>query len=112
MAKRKREIQMKFRVDENEYDTIHARATLVGTTNIAAYLRKMALDGYIVKLDFPELKEMVTLQRRYNNNLNQIARRVNETGRVYEADMEEIKQEMDSLWEAVESVIREFSKLK
>lgn len=72
----------------------------------------MALDGYIVKLDFPELKEMVTLQRRYNNNLNQIARRVNETGRVYEADMEEIKQEMDSLWEAVESVIREFSKLK
>ena len=72
----------------------------------------MALDGYIVKLDFPELKEMVTLQRRYNNNLNQIARRVNETGRVYEADMEEIKQETDSLWEAVESVIREFSKLK
>ena len=112
MAKRKREIQMKFRVDENEHDIIHARAALVGTTNIAAYLRKMALDGYIVKLDFPELKEMVTLQRRYNNNLNQIARRVNETGRVYEADMEEIKQEMDSLWEAVESVIREFSKLK
>ena len=105
MAKRKREIQVKFRVDENEYDIIHARAALVGTTNIA-------LDGYIVKLDFPELKEMVTLQRRYNNNLNQIARRVNETGRVYEADMEEIKQEMDSLWEAVESVIREFSKLK
>ena len=112
MAKRKREIQMKFRVDENEYDIIHTRAALVGTTNIAAYLRKMALDGYIVKLDFPELKEMVTLQRRYNNNLNQIARRVNETGRVYEADMEEIKQETDSLWEAVESVIREFSKLK
>ena len=63
-----------------------------GTKNREAYLRKMALDGYVVQLDLPELKELVSLLRRSSNNLNQLTRRVHETGRVYDADLEDIAQ--------------------
>ena len=59
----------------------------LGTTNMGAYLRKMAIDGYVVKLDLPELRELVSLLRYSSNNLNQLTRRVHETGRVYAADM-------------------------
>ena len=52
----------------------------LGTQNMAAYLRKMALDGYVVRLELPELREMVSLLRRSSNNLNQLTRRVHETG--------------------------------
>ena len=57
----------------------------LGTQNMAAYLRKMALDGYVVRLELPELREMVSLLRRSSNNLNQLTRRVHETGRIYDA---------------------------
>ena len=61
-----------------------------GIISISAYLRKMAIDGYVIKLELPELKEMISLLRRSSNNLNQIAKRVNSTDRIYAEDMEEI----------------------
>ena len=69
----------------------------VGTENLSAYLRKIAIDGYILKLDLPELREMISLLRRSSNNLNQIARRLNETGRFYAADMEDLRARLDEL---------------
>ena len=63
----------------------------LGTQNMAAYLRKMALDGYVVRLELPELREMVSLLRRSSNNLNQLTRRVHETGRIYDADLEDLR---------------------
>ena len=92
MAKRKRDIQLKVRVTPEERAMIEAKMAQLGTTNMGAYLRKMAIDGYVVKLDLPELREMVSLLRYSSNNLNQLARRVHETGRVYAADMEDILQ--------------------
>ena len=82
MAKRKRDIQLKVRVTPEERAMIEAKMAQLGTTNMGAYLRKMAIDGYVVKLDLPELREMVSLLRYSSNNLNQLARRVHETGRV------------------------------
>ena len=70
------------------------------TINMAAYLRKMAIDGYVVKLDLPELRDMISLLRRTSNNFNQIARRVNSTNRVYENDIQEMKTMLEQLWEA------------
>ena len=87
MANRKREIMLRFRVTPEERSMIENRMKQLGTTNMAAYLRKIAIDGYVVKLDLPELREMVSLLRRTSNNVNQIAKRVNETGRVYDADI-------------------------
>ena len=76
-----------------------------------AYLRKMALDGYVVKLELPELKELVSLMRRNSNNLNQLTRKVHETGRVYDADLEDISQRQEQLWEGVEEILTQLSEL-
>ena len=75
------------------------------------YLRKMALDGYVVKLELPELKELVSLMRRSSNNLNQLTRKVHETGRVYNADLEDISQRQEQLWEGVKEILTQLSKL-
>ena len=99
MAKRKRDIQLKVRVTPEERAMIEAKMAQLGTTNMGAYLRKMAIDGYVVKLDLPELRELVSLLRYSSNNLNQLARRVHETGRVYAADMEDILQNQERIWQ-------------
>ena len=91
-AKRKREVQVNFRVSPEELALIEQKMSQLGTVNREAYLRKMALDGYVVKLDLPELKELVSLMRYSSNNLNQLTRKVHETGRVYDADLEDISQ--------------------
>ena len=83
----------------------------LGTSNREAYLRKMALDGYVVKLDLPELKELVSLMRRSSNNLNQLTRKVHETGRVYDADLKDISQRQELLWEGVKEILTQLSKL-
>lgn len=83
MAGRAREIQVIFRVNEQERLLIRQKMELMGVRNMQAYLRKMAIDGYAVKLDLPELREAVAMLGRYNGNINQIAKRANETGRVY-----------------------------
>ena len=83
MANRKRDIRLRFRVTPEEKSMIEEKMTQVGTSNMEAYLRKMSIDGYILKLDLPEIKEMISLLRRSSNNLNQIAKRINQTGRLY-----------------------------
>ena len=82
-----------------------------GTENLSAYLRKMAVDGYVVQLDLPELKELVSLMRYSSNNLNQLTRKVHETGRVYDADLEDISQRQEQLWEGVKEILTQLSKL-
>ena len=112
MAKRKREIQLKFRVTPEEQALIHQKMEQYGTENMAAYLRKMAIDGYVVRLDLPELRELVSLLRRSSNNLNQLTRRVHETGRFYDADLEDLRQNYDQLWEAARPVLTGLSRIK
>ena len=105
MAKRKRDIQLKVRVTPEERAMIEAKMAQLGTTNMGAYLRKMAIDGYVVKLDLPELRELVSLLRYSSNNLNQLTRRVHETGRVYAADMEDILQNQERIWQAASGIL-------
>lgn len=71
----------------------------------------MALDGYVVKLDLPELKELISLLRYSSNNLNQLTRRVHETGRIYEADLEDISQRQEQLWEGVKKILATLSRV-
>lgn len=89
MANRNRPVQVKFRVTPEERALIGRRMEQAGTMNMAAYLRKMAIDGYVVKLELPELRDMISHLRRTSNNFNQIARRVNSTNRIYEDDIRE-----------------------
>ena len=112
MANRKREIMLRFRVTPEEREWIEERMAQLGTTNMAAYLRKIAIDGYVLKLDLPELKEMVSLLRRSSNNLNQIAKRVNETGRVYDADIECLLDNQEQVWSAANEILTRLAQLK
>ena len=109
---RQREIQLKFRVTPEERELIEQKMEQLGTTNMAAYLRKMAVDGYAVNLELPELREMVSLLRRTSNNLNQLTRRVHETGRFYDADLEELRQSYDGLWDAAQKILTSLAKLQ
>ena len=109
--KRKREVQLNFRVSPEELALIEQKMAQLGTKNREAYLRKMALDGYVVRLELQELKEMVSLMRYSSNNLNQLARRVNETGRIYDADLEDISRRQEALWDGVHQVLTQLAKL-
>jgi hypothetical protein len=112
MAKREREIQLKFRVTPQEREMIEQKMVQLGTKNMAAYLRKISIDGYIIRLELPELKEMVSLLRRSSSNLNQLTKRVHETGRVYDADLEDIVQNQERLWQAATDILTVLAKLK
>ena len=112
MANLEREIQLKFRVTPEERALIEQKMAQLGTTNMAAYLRKMAIDGFVINLELPELREMVSLLRRSSNNLNQLTRRVHETGRFYDADLEELRQSYDGLWDATQKILASLAKIQ
>ena len=111
MANRKRNIPLFFWVSEEEKELIEQKMQEHGVTNMSAYLRKMAIDGYSIRLELPELREMVSLLRRSSNNLNQIARRANETGRIYEADIADVKDTLERAWDSAQSILFSLSKL-
>ena len=112
MPKRNRNVQLNFRVSEDEKEWIEKKMEMAGVINREAYLRKMAMDGGILKLDLPELKEIISLMRRMSNNINQIAKKMNGTGRVYEADMQEIIQNQERLWSDVRNILSRLAKIK
>ena len=112
MAKRKRNVVIRFRVTPEEREMIEFKMAQFGTTNMAAYLRKISIDGYVVRLDLPELREMVSLLRRSSNNLNQIAKRVNETIRIYDADIDCLKENQEKIWSAVNRILMRLAVIK
>lgn len=104
-AKRKRDVPVLFWVSSEEMELIRQKMEQLGTANLSAYLRKMAMDGYMVRINVPELKELVSLLRYSSNNLNQLTRRVHETGRVYDTDLEEILQKQEAIWGGVKEIL-------
>ena len=97
-AIRQRPIQVKFFVDEKELDLIKQKMAQMGTDNMSAYLRKMAIDGYIIQIDHADIKAMTAEIQKIGVNVNQIAKRVNATGSVYQEDIEEIKEVLAEIW--------------
>ena len=98
MDGRKRTVQVKFRVTEAEQDLILEKMKLVPTSNMAAYLRKIAIDGYIIQVDHTDIKAMTAEIQKIGVNINQIAKRANATGSVYKEDIEEIKGVLAEIW--------------
>ena len=109
--KRKRDVPVLFWVSADEMELIQQKMAQFGTKNLSAYLRKMALDGYVVKLELPELKELVSLMRYSSNNLNQLTRKAHETGRIYDADLEDISQRQEQIWEGLREILTRLSRL-
>ena len=99
MVNRKRNIQMKFWVTEEEKSLIDQKMKLLPTQRYGKYLRKMAIDGYIIYTDTTDIKEMNQILGAISRNINQIAKRINYSGRVYPEDMEEIKKRISEIWQ-------------
>ncbi len=112
MVNRNRGILLKFYVSEKELEQIRMKMEQYSTNNLSAYLRKIAIDGYVVNLELPELGEMVSLLRRSSNNLNQLTKRVHETGRFYDADLEDLRRDYEGLWEAAQKILRSLAKIQ
>ena len=92
MANRERAIMLRLMVTEKENEKIKENMMLSGTKNFSLYARKMLLDGYIIKLDFKELKEVSTPLGQIARNIYQIAKRANETRSIYADDLEDIRK--------------------
>ena len=98
MNGRKRKVQITFYVTEEERALIEQKMKLVPTRNMAAYLRKISIDGYIIQTDHSDIKAMTAEIQKIGVNINQIAKRVNATGSVYQEDIEEIKGVLAEIW--------------
>ena len=105
MKKGNRTVCLKLYVTPEERKMIEVNMEKLETTNMAAYLRKMAVDGFVVQLDIPELKEISSLLRYSSNNLNQLTRRVHSTGRIYDADLEDLRQSFEKIQESSNSIL-------
>ena len=98
MANRKRPIVLRCPVTEQERDLILQKMEQIPTKNFSAYARKMLIDGYVIKVDYSELKAVTAEIQKIGANVNQIAKRVNATGNVYEQDIVEIKGALAEIW--------------
>lgn len=99
MKNRTRSVRIEFRVTEQEHQLIQKKMEQLGTKNMGAYLRKMAIDGYIIKVDYTEQKKLAASVSRVAGNINQICRRINQTGHFYEDDIVELKAKQCEIWE-------------
>ena len=95
---RKRPVQLIIRVTEAEKDLIYQKMTQIPTTNLAAYARKMLIDGYIINVDYSDVKDHATQLGRIGNNVNQIVKRMHQTGSLYRDDVEEVKNILHDIW--------------
>ena len=103
MANRTRPNQILFFVSDDEKRIIKAKMAQLGTKNMGAYLRKMAIDGYIIKVDYTQQKKLAAAVRRVAANINQICRRINSTGHFHADDITELKERQGEIWQLLKS---------
>lgn len=99
MAVRKRNIQIKFYVTAEEKQLIDEKLSQLPAKRMGAYLRKMAIDGYIINLDTADIKVFTGELAAIGRNINQIAKRVNTGDFLYQADIQEIRERLDEIWQ-------------
>ncbi len=111
MENRKRNVQIIIRVTEEERALIEEKMRQIPTLNLSAYARKMLIDGYIITLNLQEVKGHTAQLQKIGVNVNQIARRINETGRIYADDMGGVKRLMEEVWRLEHRLLLQFKGL-
>ena len=101
-----------FLASKEEVERIHQKMDELGIRSMGAYLRKMALDGYCINLDLQDVKELVSFLRICSNNLNQYAKRANETGSIYEADIKDLQERLEEIWADMKEVLVRLSSIQ
>ena len=97
------------RFKPGDRNKIRANMEEAGVTNMAAFIRKMALDGYVIHLDLSDVKEVSRLLRINANNINQCAKRANETGNIYYGEIKRIQAQQDQLWMMMKAIMQRLS---
>ena len=110
MAKRDQDVH--FLASKEEVERIHQKMDELGIRSMGAYLRKMALDGYCIQLDIPEIKEMTALLGRCSGNLNQYAKKANQTGSIYQRDITDLRVRLDQIYEQTERILAALNALQ
>ena len=110
MAKRDQDVH--FLASKEEVERIHQKMDELDIRSMGAYLRKMALDGYCINLDLQDVKVLVSLLRICSNNLNQYAKRANETGSIYEADINDLQVRLEEIWTDMKDVLVRLSSIQ
>lgn len=105
MANRKRKMVLRCPVTDEERKLIEHKMSLVSTNQIGAYLRKMAIDGYIIYTDTKDIQAMNKELQRIGRNINQIAKRVNSTSSIYMTDIEELKEDIQNIWQLQRTIL-------
>ena len=108
---RPRNVNLAFRVTEEERDMIERRMAQTGIKNMRAYIVKMAVDGRVIHVELESVFEMVRLLSNATNNINQIAKRVNQTGNLYAADIKMLRERYDEIWGQTKLILRKLSEL-
>ncbi len=109
MTKKDKRIFVK--INKEEEQLIEQKMALAHITNKSAYMRKMAIDGFIINVDISDLTEAVRLLRTVSNNVNQIAKHANETGAIYKSDIEDIKANYESIIESIRESLENINKM-
>ena len=107
----RRDQQLHFRVSKPELERIRNKMEASGILSIGSYLRKMALDGYCLHLDLPQLRRMAYLLQMCSNNLNQYAKVANENGQIYTADLEDLRARLDELISVSKQILAKLAEL-
>ncbi len=105
MANRSRPYSVHIMVTEEEKELIEEKRKLAGFSNTGAYMRKIAIDGQIFKLDNAPLKVVSSQMTGIATNINQIAKRVNSTNTIYDDDIKEIKEMTNEIWLSLKSIL-------
>ena len=107
--KRARDILLSVRVSQAEHDLIQERMAEAGTANREAFIRKMALNGYVLHVDLSPVKELVSLQRRCSNNLNQVARSANTYGGITPQEIKTLQNDYAALWGPLSDLLKQLA---
>ncbi len=108
---RPRNVNLAFRVTEEERAQISRRMAQTGMNNMRAYIVKMAIDGRVIHVELESVKEMIRLLSNATNNINQIAKRANETGNIYAADIDELCNRYEEIWGQTKVILKKLSAL-
>ena len=108
---RPRNVNLAFRVTEEERAMIEKRMAQTGMKNMRAYIVKMAVDGRVIHVELESVREMVRLLSNATNNINQIAKRANETGNIYAADLDELSGRYEEIWGQTKMILRKLSEI-
>lgn len=109
--KRVRSVPIYVWVRPDELEAIRERMAQAGIRNLSAYIRKMALTGYVLNVDLEPVREFVSLQRRCSNNLNQVAIQANTYGGIYLEEIKALQKDYADLWGPLAELIRKLSQI-